>query len=46
MKQLIAKYKKYVDAGYGREQIGEMLETEKLNDQEKEFILNSLFKTK
>lgn len=46
MKQLIAKYKQYVDAGYGREQIADMLDKENITSDQKEFILNTLFKKK
>ena len=46
MKQLIAKYKQYVAAGYGREQIADMLDKENITSDQKEFILNTLFKKK
>lgn len=46
MKALIAKYKRLKDAGYGREQIAEMLSKENLTDMERKLIIETVFKEK
>lgn len=46
MKQIIAHYKRYVDHGYDRLQIKEMLEADKsLTEAQRTLILDTLFPT-
>lgn len=45
MKALLAKYKQLVSAGYGRQQIAEMLAKENnLTETDQKFILETIFK--
>jgi len=46
MKALIAKYKKYHEAGYGKEQVREMLTHENLSIIQQLFILETVFQKK
>jgi hypothetical protein len=46
MMHFIKKYKQLKEAGYGREQIAEMLAKEKLSAVEQKYILETVFKTK
>ncbi len=46
MKKLVAKYKQFMDAGWGQKQLKELMEKDGLTSTEIDFVITSLFNPK